>query len=110
MVKKYLKCYGYLIGTIIILTLLLSIVNYFIKVPANTIKIIIPIIGMLISSFMLGKNTKEKAYLEGIKFSGIYIILVTIFKLLMKIDFNYKVIIMYIALLLTSIINNSNYY
>ena len=104
MIKKYLKCYGYLFGMIIILTLLLSIINYFVKVPANTISLIIPIISMLVGSFMLGKNTKEKAYLEGIKFSSIYIVLTIIFKLLMKMDFNYKVVIMYIAMLLTSII------
>lgn len=106
MIKTYLKSYGYLFGIIIILTIILSLLNYFIPFKAETIKIIIPILSMLISATILGKNVKEKAYLEGIKFSGIYIILITIIKLLIKSGFNYKVIIMYLTLLITSIIGS----
>ena len=104
MIKKYLKCYGYLLGIIIVLTLLLSIINYFINLPANTIKIIIHIISMFIASYILGKNTKEKAYLEAIKFSGVYIIIISIFKILLKTSFNYKVFIIYITLIISAII------
>ena len=38
------------------------------------IKVIIPIISILYSSIILGKNSNNKAYLEGIKFALIYII------------------------------------
>ena len=107
MLKKYLKCYGYLLGIIIILTLILSIVNYFVNLPTGTIKIIIPIISMLIASFILGKDTKEKAYLEGIKVSVIYIIITIILKLVLKTDFNYKVLIIYIVLIITGIIGST---
>ena len=106
MIKNYLKSYLYLLGLIIILAIFLSILNYFIPFKANTIKIIIPIISMLISSIMLGKKTKEKAYLEGLKFSTIFIIIITIIKIIIKSNFNYKVIIMYVALLLTSLIGS----
>ena len=106
MIKNYLKSYLYLLGSIIILAIFLSIFNYFIPFKANTIKIIIPIISMLISSIMLGKKTKEKAYLEGLKFSTIFIIIITIIKIIIKSNFNYKVIIMYVALLLTSLIGS----
>ena len=88
MIKKYLKYYGLLIGIIIILTLIISIINYFINIPINTFKIIIPIISMFISCLFLGKSSKEKAYLEGIKFSLIYIIITIILKLLVKTTFN----------------------
>lgn len=104
MIKNYLKSYIYLFSIIIISTLLLSILNYFIKLPTNIIKIIIPIIGMFISSYILGKNTKEKAYLEGLKYSAIYLILITILKIILKTSFNYKVIIIYILLLFASIL------
>lgn len=106
MIKTYLKSYGYLFGIIIILTIILSILNYFIPFKAETIKLIIPIISMLISSIILGKNIKEKAYLEGIKFSSLYIIFTIIIKLLLKTNFNYKVVIMLIALLITSVIGS----
>ncbi len=104
MIKKYLKCLGYLVGMIIVLTLILSLINYFIKLPTNMIKIIIPLISMLIASFILGKNTKEKAYLEGIKFAGVYIAMTITLKLIFNTSFNYKVIIDYISLLITGII------
>ena len=106
MLKTYLKSYGYLFGIIIILTIILSIINYFINIPSNTIKIIIPILSLFVSSIILGKNVKTKAYLEGIKFSSLYLIFITILKFILKTEFNYKVIIMYIVLLITSVIGS----
>lgn len=104
MIKKYLISYGYLFGIILILTIIISILNYFIPFNSSVIKIIIPILSMFISSIILGKNTKELAYIEGIKFSIIYIIIITIIKLLTKTNFDFKTIIIYIALILSSII------
>ena len=104
MVKNYLKCYGYLIGLIVTMTIILSIVSYSFNITGNIIKIIIPILSLLIASFILGKNTKEKAYIEGIKFAVIYIILVTILKLIFKTNFNYKVIIIDILMIFVSVI------
>ncbi len=107
MIKTYLKSYIYFLGSILILTMLLSIINYFINIPTNTIKIIIPILSMLISAIFLGKNTKQKAYLEGIKFSLIYLIIITIIKLILKSSFNINVIIIYLVLIFTSIIGST---
>ena len=101
MIKTYLKSYAYLFSILIILTIILSILNYFLKLPVNIIKIIIPIISMLLSSYFLGKNIKEKAYLEGIKYSVIYLLFITIIKIILKTSFNYKVVIIYFLLLFT---------
>ena len=106
MIKKYLKSYGYLFGLNIFFIIILSIINYLIPFKAETIKIIIPIISMFVSSILLGKSTKEKAYFEGIKFSSFYILFTIIIKLLLKTNFNYKSIIMIIVLLITSIIGS----
>jgi len=106
LIKKYLKSFGYLFGIIIILTIILSTINYFINIPSKTIKILIPILSLFISTIILGKNTKEKAYLEGIKFTSIYLIITTIIKLILKISFNYKTIIIYLTLLITGIIGS----
>ena len=106
MVKNYLKCYGYLIGLMVIMTIMLSIISYFFNITANGIKIVIPILSLLIASIILGKNVKEKAYIEGIKFAVIYILFITILKLIMKTEFNYKVIIIYILMIFTSIIGS----
>ena len=106
MIKTYLKSYGYLFGIIIILSIILSIINYFANVSLNTIKLIIPILSMLISSIILGKNVKSKAYLEGLKFSIVYLIIITSIKRILSTPFNYKAIIMYLVLIFTSIIGS----
>ena len=106
MLKNYLKSYLYLFILILILTLILSIINYFIPIPTKTIKLLIPIISILISSIILGKNTKEKAYLEGLKFSSLYIILSIILSLIIKNPFTLKLILSYLLLLLSGIIGS----
>ena len=104
MFKTYLKCYGLLLGIMIILTLIVSIVNYFSNIHIGFFRVIIPVISMFIASIILGKKSKEKAYIEGIKFSSVYVLTIFLLRVLLKIEFNYKVIIIYIILLLTSVI------
>ena len=106
MVKNYLRCYGYLIGLIVLMTVIFSIISYFFNITANWIKVVIPIISLLIASIILGKKVKEKAYIEGIKFSVIYIFTLTILKLILKTEFNYKIIIIDILMIFTSIIGS----
>ena len=98
MLKIYLKSYLYLFSMIIILTLILSIINYFIPIPTNIIKLLIPIISMFISSIILGKQTKAKAYLEGLKFSSIYLIISIIISIITNNSFTIKLIISYLIL------------
>lgn len=104
MIKNYLKCYGYLFAMIIVMTLILSLINYFVKMPSTVIKIIIPIISLFISSMLLGRNIEEKGYIEGIKFGFGYLLIATIIKVILGTGFNYKVIIIYILMLFSSII------
>ena len=106
MLKKYLKSYLYLFGSILVLTLILSIINYFYTFPTKVIKLLIPIISILISSIILGKNTKSKAYLEGLKFTLIYIILSIIVSLHTKNPFTFKLILSYLLQLLTGIVGS----
>ena len=106
MLKNYLKSYLYLFGIIIILTLILSTINYFFIFKTKLIKLLIPIISILVSSIILGKNSKQKAYLEGIKFTSIYILLSIIISIITKNPFTTKLIISYISLLLSGIIGS----
>lgn len=107
MIKNYLKSYLYLILSIISLSIILSILNYFTNKPLLILKTIIPIISISISSIILGKNSKEKAYLEGIKYSTIFLILISIIKLIFKNPFTIKTIILYILIIITSIISST---
>ena len=106
MIKNYLKCYGYLFGMIIVMTLNLSLINYFVKIPSTVIKILIPIISLFISSVFLGKSIQEKGYIEGIKFGMGYLIVSMIIKVILGTGFNYKAVIIYILMLFSSIIGS----
>lgn len=106
MLKKYLKSYAYLFSSILILTIILSILNYFFNIPVKVIKLLIPVISIIISTIILGKNTKLKAYLEGIKFTSLYLILSIIIALITKNTFNFKLIICYILILISGIIGS----
>ena len=106
MVKNYLKSYAYLFGLIIIMTFILSLFNYFFMFSTKVIKILIPIISMFISSFILGKKTKAKAYLEGIKFSSIYILIAIILSIITKNPFNIKLILSYMLILLSGVVGS----
>jgi len=104
MIKNYLKSYLYLFISILIFTIVLSLINYFYVFPTKVIKLLIPIISILISSIILGKNTKSKAYLEGIKFTSLYIILSIIISLITKNPFTFKLILSFLLQLLSGII------
>ena len=106
MLKIYLKGYLYLFGIIIVSTIILSLINYFIPFKIGIIKIIIPIISMFISSIIVGKNVKAKAYLEGLKFSSLYLLFISLLKFIIKTPFNYKVVIIYILTIFTSVIGS----
>lgn len=106
MLKNYLKSYIYLFSSIIILTLILSTINYFFIFKTKLIKLLIPIISILISTIILGKNVKQKAYLEGIKFTSIYILLSILLSIITKNPFTIKLIISYLSLLLSGIIGS----
>ena len=106
MIKKYLKSYLYLFGLILLLTLIISIISYLTNKNMTIIKIIIPVISTFISCIILGKNTKEKAYLESIKFSSIYVILTIILKFILKTPWSYKTIIIYFLLICSGIIGS----
>ena len=106
MLKNYLKSYLYLFTSILILTLILSIINYFYIFPTKVIKILIPILSILISSIILGKNTKSKAYLEGLKFTSIYVVISIFISILIKNTFSFKLIICYLLQIFTGIIGS----
>lgn len=106
MFKNYLKCCLYLGLSLIILTLIISLMNTIFNKNFTTIKLIIPIISILGTSIILGRKVKEKAYLEGLKFSSIYLIIITIIKIILKQTFSYQTFIIYFLMLLAGIIGS----
>lgn len=110
-IKKYSLSIGIYISLILIFSFFINLLNYFNILSENSYKIFLVLlvsISMFISAFILGKNTQEKGYLEGIKLGLILIILmITISYLSSDILPSIKSIIYYLILLLSSIIGST---
>lgn len=105
MIKKYLISYAYTLGIIIGGTFLITVLNYFNIFTSNLtniVKLIIVIVSMFIGAFLLGKKTLKKGYIEGIKYSIIFIVLLVIINLLFVKEFNVKSIIYFLIIIISS--------
>ena len=108
MLKHYLKYFSILLISIIIPIFILTIFNYFeIINNTNILKLIITLISILINSFYLGKNSKSKGYIEGLKFGIIFIIFITLFNLILVNEFSLKITIYYLLILITSMVGST---
>ena len=107
MLKNYIKSSLINILSIIISIFILTIFNYSELLNNNIIdilKLLIVLISVFINSYIIGKNSKNKGYLEGLKFGSIFIIFILLYNLLFISKFNFKIIIYYILILITSMV------
>lgn len=108
MFKNLITSILYFFAFIFISTIIITIFNYFnilnFKI-ISMLKFIFPVIGIVVSGFILGKNSAKNGYIEGIKLGAI---VVSIFLLLTVINksFEVKSIIYYLVLLLSSILSS----
>ena len=107
MLKNYIKFSIINILYIIISIFILRIFNYFELLNNNiidTLKLLIVLISVFINSYIIGKNSKNKGYLEGLKFGSIFIIFILLYNLLFINQFTFKILIYYLLILVTSIV------
>lgn len=108
---SYLKKLGisilYIVSFILGLTFIFTLLNYvglFNNTTINIIKIIIPIISMFVGGFVIGKRTGKQGWLEGLKLSLIFLVILTLFNYLgLKSSISLKVIIYYLMLMISTI-------
>lgn len=111
---KYLKklafSFLYIISSILIITFLVTLLNYFNIISDKIIsifKILIPIISLFIGGFYIGKNSNNKGYLEGLKLGGIFSIFLLIFNFLaLNNSFKLKYLLFYLILIVSSILGS----
>ena len=104
--KKYLISIGIFIGLILIFSLFINLFYYFDLINNTVYKITLILtisIITFISSYILGTKTKQKAYLEGLKYSLIIISVMFILSLVFK-TLSLKSIIYYLIIMIISII------
>lgn len=108
---NYLKKLGiaflYVFSILMISTFIISLFNYIGIIGGKFLtimKILIPIISLLIGGFIIGKKSKSNGWLEGLKFSGIFVVFLILFNYLgLRNGLELKNIIYYLILIGTSI-------
>ena len=107
---KYGKRLLWMIISLLLSLIFINTLYYFNFISTNTYKIleiIIFIINIFISAYILGKNTTQKGYLEGIKYSLIIISLFILLTLLINEPFKLKILIYYLIIIITSILGST---
>lgn len=108
-VKKYGLRFLYTVFSIIISLLLLTTLYYFNIISSNiyqVLKIIIIITNIFISGFLLGKQTPNKGYLEGIKLTLICIPFCLLVSLFTNQSIHLKVLLYYLIIAITAILGS----
>ena len=108
--KKLVFSFLYIIGTILISTFIITLLNYFNIISDKVIsifKILIPIVSLFIGGFYIGKRSNNKGYLEGLKLGLIFSIFLLIFNFLaFSNSFKLKYLLFYIIIITSSILGS----
>lgn len=111
---NYIKKLGisilWVISFFLSLTFIISLFNYFNIINdkiVEIVKILIPITSIFIGGLKIGKNSKNKGWLEGLKLGLIFVIFIVIFNFLaLDVKFELKNIIFYIILTISCILGS----
>lgn len=105
--KKIGKSLLYVFVPILVIVFILTLLNYFGIMSyktLNVIKYVVLIISVFVGAFIFGKNSKNKGWLEGLKFGGIILLILLLFNyLVFTMPFNIKALIYYCIVLGMSI-------
>jgi putative membrane protein, TIGR04086 family/integral membrane protein, TIGR04097 family len=105
-VKKYLISIGYVLAIIAGISLVLCVLNYFDIIGGNLFKwfkVFTPIAALVFSSFKLGRCSLEKGYLEGLKFGGVFGVLILLFSFLGFNHISFEIIIYELLILISCV-------
>lgn len=105
---KYLKSAIYTLCILLGSSIIITILSYFNIINGSLLRIIellIPVISISIGSYILGNNSDNKGYIEGIKYGSIWTILFLIINLILK-NFTYLSLIYYLILIIIAVISS----
>lgn len=109
-IKNLGIAFGFIVGSLFGVTLIVTLLHYINWIGSKTLsvlEIITPLLSLFIGGFIIGKNSKQKGWLEGLKLGGLFLTLLILFQYLgLRIHFSVKTILFY-ALLLVSCVFGS---
>lgn len=109
-IKKLSFSILWIISFFLSLTFIISLFNYFNIINDKIVeifKILIPITSIFIGGLKIGKKSKNKGWLEGLKLGIIFVTFIVIFNFLaLNIEFELKNVIFYIILITSCILGS----
>lgn len=110
MIKNYLIHLAYAFISILVLILIVTVFNYFNLMCSgvtSAIKFIVPVGSLFVTSLLLGKKTKKRGILEGLKFGCIFIFIILVLNnLILMNSFEVKILIYYVILLVSAMLGS----
>ena len=109
LVLAYVLCYALTILIIFGGAIITTLLEYFTnntQVLINVLKIITILLSIFIPTFILGKKSERKGYLEGLKYGTILIVLSLILNIIFKTKFNFDIIIYFIIMLVSAMLGS----
>jgi putative membrane protein (TIGR04086 family) len=107
--KIYLRALGYTWVSMLGLTLIITLLHYFNLMGDSIVdifKILISIISIFTGSFIVGKSSARKGWLEGLKYAGILIVIIAFLTLIFHLGFSTKTLIYYLIVIACSVIGS----
>lgn len=92
------------VGALLLITLLYYF-NFVNDQVFSFLKLFIVLGSAFVNSFILGRKTDKKGYLEGAKF-GLIIILLMLIPTIISANFKFKILIYYLIILITTILGS----
>lgn len=108
--KNILTCFGIVIASIMVLSFIMTIFSFF-NILNDSVtsffKILIPIISLLMSGIVMGRNSTKKGWLEGLKLGLLVSLLIMLFNMLgLRNSFKISNLLFYTILTFSSVVGS----
>lgn len=106
--KRFLICLGICFGSIIILSFIFTLLNYFNIMGTkivNVIKVLIPLFSAMVGSYFFGKKAKKNGWLEGVKFGACLFVIFLLIDIILQ-EFTYRGLIFYVVIMFSAILGS----
>ena len=100
--KKLGISFIYIITTLLVLTLIFTLFNYFSFKDLSIIKMFIPVVSLFIGGIYLGLNTRFKGFCNGLKLGILFVLFMIILNIIFISEFEIKNILYYLILLIST--------
>ncbi len=106
-IKNLGIAFGFIIGSLLGTTLFVTLLHYVNWINSKTLsilEILIPLFSLFLGGFVLGRKSKQKGWLEGLKLAGLFLIILILFQYLgLQVHFSIKSILFYLLLLVSCV-------